>query len=84
MNDWNNLLETWVGSGKFDSKQREIGYIVGLNDNGSEFAAWVQKGRKIGYEFNDFGPAQRSKRFTSQQEATAWAYKTAKERIANL
>jgi hypothetical protein len=84
MNDWNNPLETWVGSGKLDSKNREIGYIVGLNDNGSEFAAWVQNGRMIGRDFKDFGPVQRSKTFSSQQEATSWAYKTAKERIANL
>jgi hypothetical protein len=84
MNNWNNPLETWLGSGKFDSKHREIGYIVGLNDNGTEFAAWVQNGRKIGYKFNDFGVPQRSKLFASQQEATAWAYKTAKDRIAKL
>ena len=84
MNDWNNSLEVWLGSGKFDAKQREIGYIVGLNDNGTEFAAWVQNGRMIGRNFKDFGVTQRSKTFSSQQEATSWAYKTAKERIANL
>jgi hypothetical protein len=84
MNDWNNSLEVWLGSGKFDAKQREIGYIVGLNDNGTEFAAWVQNGRMIGRDFKDFGVTQRSKTFASQQEATSWAYKTAKERIANL
>jgi hypothetical protein len=84
MNDWNNSLEVWLGSGKFDAKQREIGYIVGLNDNGTEFAAWVQNGRMTGRDFKDFGVTQRSKPFASQQEATSWAYKTAKERIANL
>jgi len=84
MNDWNNSLEVWLGSGKFDAKQREVGYIVGLNDNGTEFAAWVQNGRMIGRDFKDFGVTQRSKTFASQQEATSWAYKTAKERIANL
>jgi hypothetical protein len=84
MNDWNNSVEVWLGSGKFDAKQREIGYIVGLNDNGTEFAAWVQNGRMIGRDFKDFGVTQRSKTFSSQQEATSWAYKTAKERIANL
>ena len=84
MNNWNNSLEVWLGSGKFDAKQREIGYIVGLNDNGTEFAAWVQNGRMIGRDFKDFGVTQRSKTFASQQEATSWAYKTAKERIANL
>ena len=84
MNDWNNSLEVWLGSGKFDAKQREIGYIVGLNDNGTEFAAWVQNGRMIGRDFKDFGVTQRSKTFASQQEAISWAYKTAKERIANL
>jgi len=84
MNDWNNPLETWLGSGKFDSKRREIGFIVGLNNNGSEFAAWVQNGRKTGRDFNDFGTPQRSKSFATQNEATNWAYKTAKERIAKL
>jgi hypothetical protein len=84
MNDWNAPFETWLGSGKFDSKNREIGYIVGLNDNGTEFAAWVQNGRKIGYEFSDFGVPQRSKQFPNQQDAVDWAYKTAYERIANL
>lgn len=84
MNDWNNSLEVWLGLGKFDAKQREIGYIVGLNNNGTEFAAWVQNGRKIGRDFNDFGVTQRSKSFLTQNEATNWAYKTAKERIAKL
>lgn len=79
-----NKLEVWIGSGKFDSKGREIGYIVGLNDNGEQFAAWVQNGRKKNDTFKDFGVIQRSKFFPSQQAATTWAYSTAKQRLANI
>ena len=84
MNKWKDMMEVWVGSGKFDSKGREIGYIVGTANNGIEFAAWVQNGRKDNKGFKDFGVRQRSKRFNDQDSATAWAYRTAKERIANL
>ena len=84
MTTFNNMLETWVGSGKFDSKGREIGFIVGTNDNGKEFAAWVQAGRKFANDFVDFGVRQRSKMFATQQAATTWAYSTAKQRIAKL
>ena len=80
-----NLVETWVGSGKFDSAGREIGYIVGLNNNGEQYAAWVQNGRKPkGKTFSDFGVRQRTKMFASQDQATSWGYRTAKERIAKL
>ena len=84
MKDFTNHLETWIGSGKHDSKGREIGYIVGLSDNGTEYAAWVQNGRATAHEFKDFGVTQRSRNFTSQEAATRWAYSTAKERIAKL
>lgn len=84
MTNFNNMLETWVGSGKLDSKGREIGFIVGLNDNGTEYAAWVQSGRMVNRDFKDFGVRQRSRNFISQEAATRWAYSTAKERIAKL
>jgi hypothetical protein len=84
MTTFNNPLETWIGSGKFDNAKREIGYIVGTNDNGEQYAAWVQNGRKANGKFADFGVAQRSKMFASQEQATRWAYTTAKERIAKL
>jgi len=84
MAEYNNMMETWKGSGKYDSKGREIGFIVGLNDNGTEFAAWVQNGRMVGREFKEFGVPQRSKIFANQAAATAWAYSTARERIAKL
>jgi hypothetical protein len=78
-------LETFKGSGKKDSKGREIGFIVGFNDNGADFHAWVQAARRTGpCEFADFGVRQRSKRFASQSEATRWAYSAACERIAKL
>ena len=79
-----NIIATWVGSGKFDNAGREIGYIVGFNDNGEQYAAWVQNGRKIKGKFSDFGVRQRSKMFATQDQATGWAYRTAKERIAKL
>lgn len=84
MNEYNNRFEAYLDSGKVDSKGRSIGYIVGFNDNGSDFRAWVQNARKVKGELVDFGVIQRSKGFTSQQSATAWAYSTAKERIAGL
>jgi len=84
MNNFTDHLESWIGSGKRDSKGREIGYIVGLSDNGTEYAAWVQAGRATAHEFIEFGVQQRSRRFTSQEAATRWAYSTAKERIAKL
>jgi hypothetical protein len=84
MTTFTNHLESWVGSGKFDNAGREIGYIVGLSDNGTEFAAWVQNGRKVNGKFADFGVRQRTKRFANQDQATSWGYRTAKERIAKL
>ena len=84
MENWNTPTQVWLGSGKFDSKGREIGYIVGFNENGSQFAAWVQNGRKENGEFFDFGVPQRSKIFGTQAEASNWAYSTAKSRIANV
>lgn len=78
-------IETFIGSGKKDSKGREIGFIVGFNDNGEDFRAWVQAARRTAPgEFADFGTRQRSKRFASQESANRWAYATARERIANL
>jgi hypothetical protein len=80
----NNIIETWLGSSKFDNAGREIGYIVGFNDNGEQYAAWVQNGRKSNGKFADFGAKQRSRMFATQSQATQWAYATAKERIAKL
>lgn len=77
-------LETFVGSGIKDSSGREIGWTVGLNDNGAEFAAWVQAARKHNGEFKDFGVPQRSRSFATQDAATSWAYSTAKARVAAI
>jgi hypothetical protein len=81
---FNDMTETYLRSGRYDSKGREIGFIVGLNNNGSAFAAWVQNARRIGNEWKEFGVQQRSKMFSSQDAATNWAYSTARKRIANL
>lgn len=75
-------FETFLGSGKFDSKGREIGYIIGFNDDGAaDFRAWVQAARRTGHDFADHGTRQRSKGFASQEAANSWAYRTARERM---
>jgi hypothetical protein len=81
---YNDMTETYIRSGRHDSKNREIGYIVGLNNNGKTFAAWVQNARHVNGEWKEFGVQQRSKEFSSQDAATRWAYQTAKERISKL
>ena len=79
-------LETFVGSGKKDKKGREIGFIVGFNNDGAgDFRAWVQCARRTApCKWFDFGALARSRGFASQEAATRWAYRTAKERIAKL
>lgn len=84
MEIYNNKFETYLDSGKVDGKGRPIGYIVGFNDNGTDFRAWVQNARKVKNEWVDFGVIQKSKGFLSQKAATDWAYGTAKSRIAGL
>ena len=92
-NPLGDIFEAYLDSGKTDQKSRRIGYIVGLRDNGTDFYAWVQNARmdKAGEFFGllgglpfDFGVVQRSKKFTSQSAATAWAYSTARARIAKI
>jgi hypothetical protein len=78
------IFENYMRSGRYDSKDREIGYIVGFRDDGVNFYAWVQNSRRIKGEWEDFGVRQRSKCFKSQALATRWAYATANERIAKL
>lgn len=79
-------LETFLGTGEYDNKGREIGFIVGFNDDGKgDFRAWVQAARKTAPgEFHDFGVRQRSKGFKSQVAATGWAYSEARNRIAKI
>ena len=83
-NEYGDITETHLRSGRFDSKNREIGYIVGFRDNGTDFRAYVQNARRVAGEWQEFGVQQRSKSFTSQAAATAWAYATAQGRIAKL
>lgn len=84
-NTFGEPFETFVGAGKKDGKGREIGFIVGFNDNGEDFRAWVQAARRTAPgEFTDFGVRQRSKGFTSQDAANRWAYAEARARIAKL
>lgn len=83
-NDYGDIFENYVRSGRYDSKDREIGYIIVFRDNGTDFRAYVQNARRINGEWVEFGVRQRSKSFTSQAAATRWAYATAQERISKL
>ena len=81
---YGEVFENHLRSGKHDSKGREIGYIVGFRDDGSDFRAYVQNARVVKGQFVEFGASQRSKSFTTQEQATRWAYSAAKERIAKI
>lgn len=83
-NLYGDITENFLRSGRYDSKGREIGYIVGFRDNGEDFRAYVQNARRVDGEWKEFGVQQRSKSFTSQAAATTWAYATAQSRIAKL
>lgn len=75
----------FVSANQVDDKGREIGFVVGFRDNGSDFYAWVQQARKTSrYDWIDFGPHQRSKRFDSQTAARQWAFSSAKDRISKI
>lgn len=76
-----NTFSTIVNSTKFDSKGRKIGFEVALQDrdDGVYWAA-VQQVR----DGEHFGVVQRCKPFDSQESASRWAYKEAKNRILNL
>ena len=82
--EYGEITEIYMNSGKLDSKGREIGFIVGFRDNGTDFGAWVQNARREFGVWKDFGTRQRSKIFANQPSATLWAYATARERIAKL
>jgi len=78
------IFENYIRSGRYDSKNREIGYVVGFRDDGVNFYAWVQNARRVNGEWQEFGVRQRSKCFTSKVKSVSWAYCTANERIAKL
>ena len=82
--EYGDITESYIRSGRYDSKNREIGYIVGFRDNGVDFRAYIQNARSVDGEWQEFGVQQRSKSFTSQAAATRWAYATANERIAKI
>ena len=81
---YGEVFESYLRSGQYDSKNREIGYIVGFCNNGTDFRAYVQNARRVNDDWKEFGVPQRSKSFSSQESATKWAYSTAKERISKL
>lgn len=82
--EYGEIFQNYLRSGRWDSKGREIGYIVAFRDNGSDFRAYVQNARKVNGEWIEFGVQQRSKSFRSQAEAARWAYQAAQERISKL
>lgn len=84
MNTYNEKLETFLPAYVVDTKKRQIGFIVGLVDNGVNFYAWVQNARYVNNEWFSFGATQKGKDFTSQKAAVQWAYQTANKRIAKL
>jgi hypothetical protein len=79
-------FETFIHAHKQDSKGRSLGFFVVLVDNGVDFHACVQKGiiHARTKEPVAWGASQPSKKFKSQDEATKYAYATAKARIAAL
>lgn len=82
--EYGDVFENHLRSGRYDSKGREIGFIVGFRDNGTDFRAYVQNARRINGEFVEFGVRQRSKSFKTKEAANRWAYATANDRIAKL
>ena len=83
-------LQNYLPTNKSDSKGREIGFIVILGDalvtdyQPLAFFAVVKNARKVNGGFEGFGASQRTYYFATQEEATTWAYKTARARIAKL
>jgi len=78
------ILETFLTTNKFDNSKREIGFVIGMRDDEVNFYAWVQNTRRVNGEWKEFGVRQRSKCFSSQQQATTWAYVEAGKRISKV
>jgi hypothetical protein len=83
-NEYGDIFETYLGSGRKDSKGREIGFLVALVDNGIDFRALVQNARRVNGDWQEFGVRQRSKSYKSQEQATRCGYAIAHQRIASL
>ena len=81
---YSEITETYLLTGRKDSKGREIGFIVALVDNGTDFRALVQNARRINGEWQEFGVRQASKSYRSQAEATRCGFAIANQRIANI
>jgi len=81
---YGEIVQTNLGTGIKDSKGREIGFIVALVDNGTDFRALVQNARRIKGEWQEFGVRQSSKSYRSQAEATRCGFAIANQRIANI
>jgi len=81
---YGEITETHLGTGSKDSKGREIGFIVALVDNGTDFRALVQNARRINGEWQEFGVRQSSKSYRSQAEATRCGFAIANQRIQKI
>lgn len=81
---YGDIIKNFMRTGVVDTKGREIGFAVVFRDNGTDFRAYVQNTRLIKGEWQEFGVPQKSKSFTSQDQANRWAYAAAKERIAKV
>ena len=82
--EYGEITMTFLSSGKFDAKGREVGYAVVFRDNGTDFRCYVQNTRRVNGEWAEFGVSQRSRSFESQEAATNWGFRTAKERLAKV
>ncbi|ALH46253.1 hypothetical protein POR1_48 [Pseudomonas phage POR1] len=71
-------------SGRFDSKGREICWVLGTRKVEGKFYAWVQNARKANGKVSEFGTFQRSKEFPSLEAAVAFTKRTAVERLNKL
>jgi hypothetical protein len=85
MTKFNETLQTWVGSGKFNNANAELGYVVSLTDDETHFLASVKKGVRFeNRDFTTFGYKGSYNSFNSQDQATEWAYKKAKQLVKKL
>ena len=82
--EYGEITMTFLSSGKFDYKGREVGYAVVFRDNGTDFRCYVQNTRRANGEWAEFGVPQRSRSFDSQEAATNWGFRTARERLAKV
>lgn len=75
-----NIFEVFLSAGVKDGAGREVGFTIGLRDNGYQFLAWVQNSRRDNGYFYDFGEQEKAREFVSQSGAIEWAFSSARSR----